>query len=177
VHSKVLFFLLHCFFTKGIDLSMSSCRDFLCSERKWAVIFSMLLVINVALVLTKEVFCYTIHYQKRSPHAVKNNLHSITVAFQKTLFLILIDLVNNSKDAVILLNILFTLQTLLILYRRLPYYNLVILKLSIYCTGISALFSLTSLARIFNHHNDILLGQICPDISLLKSQNFSPKSF
>ena len=156
IHRRVIFFVVHCFFVQAINLNTNcDTYSFICGT-EWTAISPIIIVLNFALAFLKESVCYTIH-RTQNPFAVKNNLHSLIGLTQKMLIVLLAYLSESSEDAVVIINIVCSIAILAVLYRRLPNYNLSMLKLSILWASVNCFFAWTSLARVFDYHKDVLL--------------------
>lgn len=161
LHSRVLFFPIHCFMAKALNLN-SHChdRESLYCNKGWLFGVVLLLVLNIAVAIIKEMFCFTIH-RDRSHYSMKGNQQPLTALFHKIIVACLSYLIENFADAVILCNIGFCVVTLVILQVVLPFYSLQTLKISAICSTICTICSLMAFARIPGYKKDLVLFTLC----------------
>ena len=160
IHSRLIFFPLH-YFLLGVTSKSMSCTIenntfFACGE-KWFSLTLILTLINIGLAGMKEWFLYQVGTNTKDAYAVKNNLHHKIGFLHKMTgisFYILIKNQDRCIQMTLALNLLLLLTSLLILFIKLPFHSIPILKISIIANGISIALSLFSIFNLIglNHH-------------------------
>jgi len=164
IHSKILFFLIHCLATRVISgncFPLSGSGEFsACSVAKVSGSV-ILLIVNLTLGFFHEFLCFQIHQNTQS-YGIKNNLHNISKLFHKTLVLMFFYFIGktSSDEVMIVFNIIFTIHNILVLQIRLPFYNITVLKLSTACGTISLSCAFFALGKYLDARANVLLAAI-----------------
>ncbi len=161
LHSRVLFFPIHCFMVKALQLN-NNCVDTesLYCNKGWLFGVVLLLILNIIVAIIKEGFCYTVH-RDRSHYSMKGNQLPLTILFHKIIVGLLFYLIDNSTDAVVICNVGFCILAYVILQIGLPFYSLQTLKISVICSTICTICALVSFARIPGYKKDLILFTLC----------------
>ncbi len=157
-HSKVVFCLLHYFFVKIIDINTScwaSSKLYYCNV-EWLIMAILLLILNITLAFFREAFCFQIH-QINDTFGMKTNIQNLLILFQKFLPILFYYLIQNSDAVVILTNLILLGLILFVFHKRLPFYNIPLLKLNIVFVTIAFWTSLIGLARLFNTEKNLFV--------------------
>ena len=157
-HSKVVFCLLHYFLVKVIDINTSCWAKstiYYCNV-EWLIMPILLLILNIILAFFKEIFCFQIH-QINDTFGVKTNVQNLLILLQKFLPILLFYLIPGSIDTVILTNLICLGLVLFVLHSRLPFYNILLLKVNIIFITIAFWTSLIGLARLFNTEDNLFI--------------------
>jgi len=156
VHSKVLFYPIHCFLVKILDYNTQLDSSLFENSNAWIAGAIVLMVLNLTLATMKELYCFQIH-QDNDTYGIKDNAYGLNILAHKTLAIILYDFIQNSTATLVIFNILFTIAGLAILHLRLPFYNLKMLKLSIVLSTIATWTSILSVAMAFDSRDKKVL--------------------
>ena len=156
LHSKVIFYLVHCFLVKTLDYNFGIENRFFETKSAWILVSIVLLIFNVGLAAIKELFCFQAH-QDKDTFGIKDNLYGLNILAHKTIAVILYYFLEDPTDALVIINILFATINLTTLHLKLTFYDLRMLKLSIIMSTIATWTSLLSIARILKHDNPKLL--------------------
>jgi len=156
VHSKVLFYPIHCFLVKTMDYDNDLDSSLFKNTAARFIVSLLLLLLNIALTTMKEVFCFQVH-QNKDTYGIKDNLYSLNMMIHKGLAIILYYCVQNPTATLAIINILFTAVGLTILHIRLPFYSQTLLKTSIVMSTIATWASIVSIGRIIDNNDKNLL--------------------
>jgi len=162
IHSKIIFYLIHCFVMKAMNSHKDFCSDassFGCMFQR-IILPVILLIVNTLITLMQELFCYQIHQYKLA-YGIKTNLHNFIKFSHKYLVIMLLYFLEDSSIKILIpFNVAFTVLDLAILDSRLPFYNMKMLKLSIACSTISAACAIFSSSKFFRDGENLCLIMI-----------------
>ena len=167
IHSKVIFYFIHCFVVKAIKSDKSFCKSttsFACTAER-ILIPAILFAFNATITFLQELFCYQIHQNKHA-YGIKNNLHNFVKFTHKFVVILMLYFFNDPAKILILFSVFFTLFDLFVLHDRLPFYNLKMLKLSVACSTISAFCAIVTIYRFADTGENACLVMI-PIIPLI----------
>ena len=157
LQSKVIFFLIHCFLVKTLDSNFSiENHIFPRNNAAWIFISIVLIICNVVLAGTRELFCFQVH-QNKDTYGMKDNEHGLVILVHKIIVIMIFYLREDPNNTTILVNTLFAMINLIVLHIRIPFYNSKMLKFSIVMSTIAAWTSILSIIRVFDGKNEKLL--------------------
>ena len=148
IHSRVLFFIIH-YFLLGVMAQFKKCKleerhVFYCS-REYLILTILLVCVNMGLAIIKECLMYQVNCRGKNTYAVKDNLYYKIILMHKSLIIILYFLTEDRHYSVTILavaNVLISGVSIALLYTKLPFYNILVLKLSLISSGVALAFSL-----------------------------------
>ena len=156
LHSKVFFYLIHCFLVRALDLSASLDSNLFKYRAPWIIASVLLLILNLIPAVIKELFCFQVHKSK-DVLSMKDNLHGLVMLAHKILAVMLYYFIENSNEIVITVNILLSGLNLIILHKRIPHYNITVLKINLVMATVSAWSSLISIGKAIDEDKNIFL--------------------
>jgi len=134
----------------------------------WPIISAIIIILNLAPAVLKELYCYQIRKSK-CVLSLKDNINPLLTLGQKTLIILLLYLVDNSDIVTIVLNVLFALVNLYMLHTRLTYYNIKMLKLQIVTWTMALWISGVLIARAANFDGNLFLIAFVPLPVIIKA--------
>lgn len=156
LHSKVFFYLIHCFLVKALDIGVSLDSNIFKYRAPWIIASVFLLILNLVPAVIKELFCFHIHKSK-DVLSIKNNLHGVIMLAHKILVVMLYYFIESSVEISIAFNILLSGINLIVLHKRIPHYNVMTLKLNIIMATVSAWCALISIGKAIDQDKNIFL--------------------
>ena len=151
IHSRVIFFIIQNFLvhlaSRFIDCNVDGINLFYCKSQ-WFYPTIVLLCLNVGQTIVKEWLLYQVNKRNKNKAAIKNNIYHKAAFLHKTISIFLYYLIDSQNSRIAVTssaNILLSVVSLTILYMKLPFYNISLLKLCIVLSGIAVGFSLFSI--------------------------------
>jgi len=129
-HSRVIFYFIHYFLIVSLENQRTCSDSALDCGHHWTAILIIIVILNFLLAFFKEIFLNKPQKTKDITSA-NSSLYPFVSLLQKTIIICLLTLSNNSKYAALTLNIITCLTNLYLLLETFPFYNLLILRISI----------------------------------------------
>ena len=164
VQSKLLFCPIHYFliwiiFIRSKCLSYSDNGSIECGN-PYLAISIILLILNFGMTFLKEVFVYQIIKTKNNLSR-KNNHYFLLMLLHKTVIVIILVFVSDAKVGVFVVNLIFSLCYCYTLLTSLPFYNMLILKMTTVfavCHSTFSIFIFLSLTKSSRRYCEILMA-------------------
>ena len=153
IHSRLLSFAIHCFFVELIKSNISSTST---KSQMDNILPGIMLLFNGILALVQEMFCYQIKTSK-SGFNTKENLFLQLILAQKLTNVPLLYLLPNPRIPVTILNFLFALAEVYVLLKRLPFYNVRMMKLALGFSSAALILSVTLLTRLLGYNGNLII--------------------
>jgi len=161
VHSRIIFFIAHFFFMGLINLhkqcGVQRNSPFFC-QIGWFAATIVLYSFNITLAVVKELFLYQI-LKSKDTYGVKDNLLNQIVLIHKGVAILISFLVQDDDSRAqicAIMNLVFTLLTLMVIFIKFPFYNARILKTTIIINGVILSFCILSILQVIGVEKRVL---------------------